>query len=104
MVVEILDESQEWRIEMPNEDVCRDRPLEARDLTGNVRYEFRRSPWRDGWLGRRMQVCTPCDPKFPPTSTPAHDIERFTWHAVLAVAMSNGWNLFSIPVKTGVGE
>ncbi len=103
MVVEILDRSQEWRVELPNEDVYRRRPLEARDLTGNARYEFRPSPWR-GWIGRELQLCTPSDPHFPPVSTPRHEITHFTWEGILGLALTKGWRLFSLPPEMGDGQ
>ncbi len=102
MVVEILDRSQEWHIELPNEDVYRDRPLEARDSLGNVHYQFHPSPWR-GWIGREMQVCTPSDPRTPSTSTPCHEIRHFTWQQILGLALVKGWRLFSLPPETGDG-
>lgn len=103
MVMEVRDASQPWPIELPNEDVYRDRPIEARDSLGNLRFEFKPSPWGDGWIGRRFQVCTPCDPNFAPISTPCHDIERFSWCGVLGQSASNGWILTSLPPETGDG-
>lgn len=103
MVMEVRDASQPWPIELPNEDVYRGRPIEARDLRGDIRFEFKPSPWGDGWLGRGFQICTPCDPKQARISTPRHDIDRFSWRGVLGVAATNGWTLASLPPETGDG-
>ena len=73
MVVELLDESQPWRVNLPNVDVYRGRNLEARDSEGVTR-----SRWP--WLA---------------------DQERWssTLKFIVFVCMDEGWKLYSTPIK-----
>lgn len=81
MVVEFLDEAQEWPITLPPEPE-RDRPIEARDEARVCdRWEFVDGDWK--------------------STNPVG--KRYYWSEIVSLCLYRGWALVSLP-KTGDGE
>lgn len=87
MVVEILNEAAEWRVELPNEDVYRHRVLEMRDGKGNCVGRWERGELRWVW-----------DEAVPPL---IFSVPRWDWHQIVGVAIRLDCSLFSLPATGG---
>lgn len=84
MPVEVLDESQPWRIEFPNEDVYRNggRWLRAIKIGGAVQRDWVWSDEEAMWTDRKYE---------------RQAGDYYAWSAVIAMCMRNGWTLYSMP-------
>jgi hypothetical protein len=89
MSVELLDETQPWKVAFPAEDVHVDRRLEARDTNGDPRFVWKHSPLNGRWYGRR---------------TGGPSLSSLGWGELLAFALNQGWTLHSLPAEGGGGD
>jgi hypothetical protein len=83
MVMEILHESQEWRVELPNEDIYRGRLLEARDEARVCdQWVYIEGDWQSNGPEGKFSY----------------------WSEIVSLCLYRGWTLVSLPPETGDGR